>query len=1334
MSSLNINATRKWLQEFEFHDLFIEELGWSQPANKKPIEHTIDGITLICQHIAQLGGVVVLEVVSSEGTIPVGNLRKILQKEIAKAYHENLLIFIDSKRTQSLWHWVKRESGKQFVREHYYFKGQPGDLFLAKISAMVIDIGDLDENGDIHVTEVVNRLKNALDIERVIKRFYREYTEKRLAFTELITGIKDDRDKRWYASIILNRLMFVYFLQGKGFLNKGDFKYLQTKLQENREKEGKDKFFTVFLKALFFEGFAKPETDRSKSANALLGEIKYLNGGLFLQHRIEIENKNINIPDKAFENLFNLFQTYSWNLDDTPGGKDDDINPDVLGYIFEKYINQKAFGAYYTRQEQTEYLCERTIYKLVLDKINTQGIPGSLEPVNFKSISELLMNLNAKLCKELLNDILPKLSILDPACGSGAFLVAAMKTLINLYSAVIGRIEFLNDRNLKTWLADIRKKHPSINYYIKKTIITDNLYGVDIMEEATEIAKLRLFLALVASASSVDELEPLPNIDFNIMAGNSLVGLLKVDQKTFEESGDLITQTYYHTYIERLAERNRLVDLYRHASTYAEDLRALRDDIDKKSDEVRGTLDQLLLDQFGKLKIQYQEATWDEKKNKEGKTTKRTLKISDIERLKPFHWGFEFSEIMEKRGGFDAVVTNPPWEIFKPNGKEFFEEYSDLVTKKKMSIKDFEKEQAKLLKDEEVRKVWLKYLNEYPHVSEYYRSAEQYKNQISVVNGKKTGTDINLYKLFTEQSFNLIKMGGECGIIIPSGIYTDLGAKRLREMLFEETEITSLYGLSNEKFIFEGLHHAFKFCLLTFKKGSVTTCFKAVFRINPREAVAPDKLEAFLNNADIMLSLSVAMLKRLSPDSLSVMEFKNEVDVAIAEKMLKHPLLGAEFPGKWKVDLAREFDMTIGVARKLVHSSFVKDTESLYEGKMIWQFTHKYSEPKFWINVKEIKKYLWPNKLENIELCCDCYRIVFRRQAANTNERTLVSTILPPCIHADNLASVNPLGLTGRLIDNCEQLVVVAFFNSLALDFLIRQRITTNLNFFYIYQLPMPRLTHGDKWFNEIVSRAARLICTTLEFDDLWDEVSKTIDLTPGPSPKGRGEKEGKGVTDPVERAKLRAELDGIIAHLYQLTEEEFAYILTTFPLVTQPVKDAALEQYRAFAPKSCDEEFLALIKAGESHAVEFKETARWDVKQNQPSKIMEKVIVDTAAAFLNSEGGTLLIGVKDNGDVGGLVNDYRLFGKKDGLRDAFENWLVQYLLNQYQKDIAPCLKVSFHEINGLDVCRLSISPAPRPVYVKEGNNEQFFIRTGNSKKQLSTSETVQYCKQRWPF
>jgi len=1306
MANLNISSTRKLLQDFQFHNLFIEELGWSQPSSTRITSYTIEDQTFTCRQIAQLGGVVVIEVISSDSTIVPANVRKNLHREIQKTYHENLLIFIDAQRTQSLWYWVKRESGRQVIREHHYFKGQPGDLFLTKLSSMVIDIGDLDENGDIHVTDVVNRLKNALDIEHVIKRFYHEYTEHRLAFTELITGIKNSRDKKWYASIILNRLMFVYFLQGKGFLNKGDFKYLQNKLDESRENFGKNMFFSKFLTPLFFEGFAKPETDRSKKMQALLGEIKYLNGGLFLRHRIEIENEEINIPDKAFDNLFKLFQSYSWNLDDTPGGKDDDINPDVLGYIFEKYINQKAFGAYYTRPEITEYLSERTIYKLVLDRVNTKGIHGVIAPVNFKSISDLLINLDARLCKQLLFDILPYISILDPACGSGAFLVAAMKTLINLYSAIIGKIEFLNDINLKTWLVEIHKKHASINYFIKKSIITDNLFGVDIMEEATEIAKLRLFLALVASATSVDELEPLPNIDFNIMPGNSLIGLLKVDNKTFEESLDLVTQSYYHTYAEKLEERNRLLDTYRHASSYADDLRALRDNIEKKSNEVRGTLDRLLLDEFDKLGIKYEEATWDEKKNKEGKPKKRALRMDDLKRLKPFHWGFEFSEIIGKRGGFNAIVTNPPWEIFKPNGKEFFEEYSELVSKKKMSIKEFEKEQGKLLKDKDILKAWLAYLSEYPHVSEFYRNATQYKNQISIVNGKKAGTDINLYKIFTEQCFNLMSKYGECGIVIPSGIYTDLGTKRLREILFEESLVTGLFCFENRKEIFENVHRSFKFVVLTYKKGDATISFPAKFM---RHDVS--ELEMFPTDEDIWIS--VDLIKKLSPDSLSIMEFKNETDVKIAKKMLKWPLLGAEMEDKWQISLSAEFHMTND--SNLFKTTPAKGRLPLYEGKMIWQFDHKYSTPKYWINEIEARKVLLGRTEDSGQLLdYQLYRIGFRDVTANTNERTLISSIIPTNCFAGNTLVTS----TGKL-SNSEKLFIVSLFNSFVIDWLIRQKITNHCNFFYMFQLPVPRLSAGDKLFKEIVDRAARLICTAPEFDDLAKEV---------------GLKSHKdGATDPAERAKLRAELDGIIANLYELTEEEYAYILTTFPIVPQPVKDAALEQYRVYAPKSGEEEVLALIKAGENHLVEFKETAKWDVKQKQSSKIIEKVILDTVAAFLNTEGGTLLIGLRDNGEICGLENDYHLFAKKESPRDAFENWLVQHLLENCQKDIAPCLKVNFHRLNGKEICRVAIQPSPRPVFIKEGNFEQFFIRTGNSKKQLSTSEVVEYCKHRWP-
>jgi len=274
---------------------------------------------------------------------------------------------------------------------------------------------------------------------------------------------------------------------------------------------------------------------------------------------------------------------------------------------------------------------------------------------------------------------------------------------------------------------------------------------------------------------------------------------------------------------------------------------------------------------------------------------------------------------------------------------------------------------------------------------------------------------------------------------------------------------------------------------------------------------------------------------------------------------------------------------------------------------------------------------------------------------------------------------------------------------------------------FYIYQLHVPRLDASHPRYRPIIERAAKLICTSSEFGPLWQEVMGS-----------KWNKQLCAIED-SQRDILRSELDGIVSNIYGLSEEEFIYILGTFPVVPQTAKDAALEQYRAFAPKSSDEEVLALIKAGESHTVEFKETARWDVRQNQPSKVMEKVVLDTVAAFLNSEGGTLLIGVKDDKTVSGLEPDYHVFGKKENMRDIYENWLIQYLLSQYQKDIAPCLKVTFHQINGKDVCRLTISQSPRAVYVRDGNNEQFFIRTGNSKKQLSTSETVQYCKQKWP-
>ncbi len=366
--ALDFQRTRDLLYDFNFGELFIDVLGWSQPSTKKAVPLEIEDKTYQYQRIAEASGVVVFEVTAKDGKIPEAKQRTAIHKEVTERIAENLLIFVDEERTRSLWYWVKREGTKRYFRDHLYVKGQPGDLFLSKLGSLVIDIADL-EVSEPSVIEIAQKLQSGFDIERVTKKFYKEFQEQHYDFLQFVRGIDNEVDRRWYTSVILNRLMFVYFLQRKGFINNKDLDYLQNKLKQSQQR-GENRFFSEFLQTLFFEGFAKPEAERGDEVEELVGRVKYLNGGLFLKHRIEQDYPNIAIADQAFEQILALFSRYSWNLDDTPGGKDDEINPDVLGYIFEKYINQKAFGAYYTRPEITEYLCDRTINKLILDRVN----------------------------------------------------------------------------------------------------------------------------------------------------------------------------------------------------------------------------------------------------------------------------------------------------------------------------------------------------------------------------------------------------------------------------------------------------------------------------------------------------------------------------------------------------------------------------------------------------------------------------------------------------------------------------------------------------------------------------------------------------------------------------------------------------------------------------------------------------------------------------------------------------------------------------------------------------------------------------------------------------
>ncbi len=176
-------------------------------------------------------------------------------------------------------------------------------------------------------------------------------------------------DKEWYASLMLNRLMFCYFIQKKGFLDN-NLNYLKEKLSACQQKKGKDKFYVSFYKnfllALFHKGLGSP--DHSEELKKEFGKIPYLNGGLFDIHYLEKEYKDIDIGDEAFSNIFKFFDQYNWHLDTDKKSSGKDIDPDVIGYIFEKFINDRAkMGAYYTKEDITDYISKNCIIPYLFD-------------------------------------------------------------------------------------------------------------------------------------------------------------------------------------------------------------------------------------------------------------------------------------------------------------------------------------------------------------------------------------------------------------------------------------------------------------------------------------------------------------------------------------------------------------------------------------------------------------------------------------------------------------------------------------------------------------------------------------------------------------------------------------------------------------------------------------------------------------------------------------------------------------------------------------------------------------------------------------------------------
>ncbi|MBU6350158.1 MAG: Eco57I restriction-modification methylase domain-containing protein [Chloroflexi bacterium] len=747
--SINRTNTQRYLRAFDFKKLFREELGWDNYQSPLPIR--VEETVYTLQGIAEKHGVVAF-LLAIPGGLPPHALRRKIERQVAPRHREHLIIYSDGRTTQ-IWQWVRQEQDKPLAsREHHYTVIQSGDALIQKLDALAIS---LEDEESLTLFDVRDRVRRAFDVEKVTKKFYDQFKKEHSAFSKFLKGIPTSDLADWYVSVMLNRLMFIYFLQKKGFL-EGDSNYLRNHLAAS-ERLTPDRFYTDFLCPLFFDGFATPKGGRSTTVQALLGDVPYLNGGIFARHQIErMHGQTIQIPDKAFKQLFAFFEQYQWHLDDRPLRNANEINPDVLGYIFEKYINQKQMGAYYTQEDITEYIAKNSIIPYLFDAAQREqpaafksggqvwsllaadpdryiypavahgsqlplppeiaagvgdvaqrgewnkpaadgyGLPteiwretvarlhrytevrAKLVAGEVQFIDDLITyNLNIRQfaqdvienCEDprLLRAIwkaIRAISVLDPTCGSGAFHFAALNILEPLYEASLERMEAFVQEDEQNRVAgparfdDFRKalgevaRHPNQRYFILKSIIVDNLYGVDIMHEAVEIAKLRLFLKLVSLVDDGGQIEPLPDIDFNIRAGNTLVGFATRAEMERAVRGDrllllpedeelLARIDEQAADVDRLFARFRQMQMDYDPRDFGDDFATAKQTLHRRLEDLAGQLDRLLAQQYGVKPDKPEFAKWRESHQ-------------------PFHWFAEFYGIV-KRGGFDVVIGNPPY-------------------------------------------------------------------------------------------------------------------------------------------------------------------------------------------------------------------------------------------------------------------------------------------------------------------------------------------------------------------------------------------------------------------------------------------------------------------------------------------------------------------------------------------------------------------------------------------------------------------------------------------------------------------------------------------------
>jgi hypothetical protein len=742
------------------------------------------------------------------------------------------------------------------------------------------------------------------------------------------------------------------------------------------------------------------------------------------------------------------------------------------------------------------------------------------------------------------------LRVIDPACGSGHFLLMAARRLAN----AVARLD-----------ADGDLPEEAVRRHALREVIRRCIYGVDRNPLSVELCKTALWI------EALEPGKPLSFLDAHIRCGDALIGVTELrvlaagvpDAAFAPFIGDDRAAAQTLRRMNR-GQRESPQPTLPLGLTVPADLAAGLDALsDEAEDDVIATrakrrrFEEIRSGPLGyrlKLACDLWCAAFFAMK-KEGEIRGRELcpttdtvwrylqgttlygplvaeAHSLAQHYRFFHWPLEFPEAA-RDGGFDLVLGNPPWETTSPDAKEFFAAYDPQV---RFMPKEEQAEAFERLKQHStIAARWDAYCRELYLQTNFYKESGRYR---LFAPGNLGKGDLNVYRMFVETALTLAKPRGHVAQLVPDGMYNGANAAALRGVLFNECRLDWLIGFQNlERLWFPEVYYRMKFCMYVAQKGEPTQAFRAAFGV-----LTPYALHAVIERD--ALTISTSLVREFAPEALAVMEIAAQQDIDICRKMYaRHTKFGEQIPGKPYRVYMRELDM--GADREL----FTESAEGLplFEGRMVDHFDYRakayvsgrgraavWAELPFGNSQKAIVPQ-WrvpadrvPTKLmDRIRR----YRIGFCDVASATNERSLVAALIPP----DTVCGDKVPTILFPDSDVATTLLWLGVANSLTMDFIVRKKVALKMSYTIMDSLPFPRDPRATPAAEAIIARTYALsVC--------GPEMEGFRNTAPGTSGIPR---DFEPVEDPNERARLMAEIEVLVAReVYGLSRDDLLFLL----------------------------------------------------------------------------------------------------------------------------------------------------------------------------------------------